>query len=110
MASSSSSNNTPAAAACSLTESELLNDTFTHKVYLSLTPFIIAIGLLGNVLTVFVFILTDLKKQSVSIITIALAITDSFVLLIPVTILWLEKILRCELTDLSAFWCRTHGE
>ncbi|CAF4264351.1 unnamed protein product, partial [Rotaria magnacalcarata] len=34
---------------------------------------------------------------------------DSFVLLIPVAIIWLEKILRRELTDLSPFWCRTHG-
>jgi hypothetical protein len=94
---------------CALTEWELLNDTFTHKLYLYLTPFIICIGLLGNILTVCVFILTDLKKQSVSIITIALAIADSFVLLIPVSILWLETILRREFTDISPFWCRTHG-
>ena len=94
---------------CALTEYELLNDTFTHKLYLSLTPFIVCVGLLGNILTICVFILTDLKRQSVSIITIALATADSFVLLIPVSILWLEKILRREITDLSPFWCRTHG-
>ncbi|CAF0822662.1 unnamed protein product [Rotaria sp. Silwood1] len=94
---------------CALTEHELLYDTLGHKLYLALTPFIICIGLIGNILTVCVFILTDLKRQSVSIITIALAIADSFVLLIPVSILWLEKILKRELTDLSPFWCRTHG-
>jgi hypothetical protein len=94
---------------CALTEYELLNDTVTHKLYLSLTPFIVCVGLLGNILTICVFILTDLKRQSVSIITIALATADSFVLLIPVSILWLEKIVRKELTDLSQFWCRTHG-
>ncbi|CAF0845785.1 unnamed protein product [Adineta ricciae] len=103
------SNNYTISTTCSLTESDLLDDTFTHKVYLGLTPFIICIGLLGNILTVCVFILTDLKKQSVSIITIALAIVDSFVLLIPVSILWLEKLLRRDFTDLSPFWCRTHG-
>jgi growth hormone secretagogue receptor len=103
------SNNGTMTAICTLTEHELLDDTFTRKLYLGLTPFIICIGLLGNILTVCVFILTDLKKQSVSIITIALSIADSFVLLIPVSILWLEKILRRELTDLSPFWCRTHG-
>jgi hypothetical protein len=97
------------ATSCALTEYELLNNTFTNKLYLSLTPFIISIGFLGNILTVCVFILTDLKRQSVSIITIALAITDSFVLIIPVAILWLEKILNREFTDLSSFWCRTHG-
>ncbi len=97
------------ATSCALTEYELLKDTFIHKLYLSLTPFIICIGVLGNILAVCVFILTDFKKQSVSIITIALAIADSFVLIIPVAILWLEKILRQELTDLSSFWCRTHG-
>lgn len=97
------------ATSCALTEYELLNDTFTHKVYLILTPFIICIGVLGNILTVCVFILTDLKKQSVSIITIALAIADSFVLIIPVGILWLEKVLQREFTDLSSFWCRSHG-
>lgn len=98
------------ATTCALTEHELLDHTFTHKVYLGLTPFIICIGLLGNILTVCVFILTDLKKQSVSILTIALAIVDSFVLLIPVAILWFEKIVRLELTDLSSFWCQTHGK
>jgi len=103
------SNNGPMATSCALTEYELLKDTFIHKLYLSLTPFIICIGVLGNILAVCVFILTDFKKQSVSIITIALAIADSFVLIIPVAILWLEKILRQELTDLSSFWCRTHG-
>ncbi len=103
------SNNVTMATTCTLTEYELLNDTYIHKIYLSLTPFIICIGLLGNILTVCVFILTDLKRQSVSIITIALAIVDSFVLLIPVAIFWLEKVLKRELTDLSSFWCRTHG-
>ena len=98
------------ATTCALTEYELLDNTTTHKVYLSLTPFIICIGLLGNILTVCVFIFTDLKKHSVSILTIALAIVDSFVLLIPVGILWFEKIVRRELTDLSSFWCQTHGE
>ncbi|CAF0963212.1 unnamed protein product [Adineta steineri] len=103
------SNNGSMSTLCLLNEHEILDDTITHKLYLGLTPFIICIGLLGNILTVCVFILTDLKKQSVSIITIALAIADSFVLLIPVSILWLEKVLRRELTDLSPFWCRTHG-
>ena len=77
---------------CTLTELELLHDTWTYKIYLSLTPFIVGIGLMGNIFTVCVFFLTDLKRQSVSIITIALAIADSFVLLIPVSILWLETI------------------
>jgi hypothetical protein len=103
------SSNNPMGISCELTEYELLHDTLTHKLYLSLIPFIICIGFLGNILTVCVFILTDLKRQSVSIITIALAIVDSFVLLIPVAILWLEKILKRELTDLSSFWCHTHG-
>jgi hypothetical protein len=103
------SNNDTMTTTCALTEYELLNDTVTHKLYLSLTPFIVCVGLLGNILTICVFILTDLKRQSVSIITIALATADSFVLLIPVSILWLEKIVRKELTDLSQFWCRTHG-
>ncbi|CAF2388407.1 unnamed protein product [Rotaria sp. Silwood2] len=94
---------------CALTEHEVLYDTLAHKLYLVLTPFIICIGLIGNIFTVCVFILTDLKRQPVSIVTIALAIADSFVLLIPVSIIWLEKLLRQELTDLSPFWCRTHG-
>ncbi|CAF2541126.1 unnamed protein product [Rotaria sp. Silwood2] len=94
---------------CALTEHEVLYDTLAHKLYLVLTPCIICIGLIGNIFTVCVFILTDLKRQPVSIVTIALAIADSFVLLIPVSIIWLEKLLRQELTDLSPFWCRTHG-
>jgi len=97
------------AALCPRTEYELLYDTLIHKLYLSLTPFIICIGFLGNTLTVCVFILTDLKRQPVSIITITLAIVDSFVLLIPVAFLWLEQVLQRDFTELSSFWCRTHG-
>jgi hypothetical protein len=94
---------------CSLQESDLLKGTLTQKLFLHLTPIIICIGLLGNILTICVFIFTDLKRQSVSILTIALAIVDSLVLLVPVSLLWLETILKRELTDASAFWCRTHG-
>ena len=74
---------------CSLQESDLLDGTLTQTIFLRLTPVIICVGLLGNILTTCVFILTDLKRQSVFILTIALAIVDSFVLLIPVSLLWL---------------------
>ena len=79
------------------------------KLFIHLTPFIISIGLLGNILTICVFILTDLKRQSVSILTISLPILDSFELLIPVSLLWLENLIKTELTDQSSFWCHTHG-
>lgn len=95
--------------ACTLKEYELLDGTSTQKLFIHLTPIIIGVGLLGNILTICVFILTDLKRQSVSILTITLAIVDSLVLLIPVLLLWLETILKRELIDASPFWCRTHG-
>ncbi|CAF0944819.1 unnamed protein product [Adineta steineri] len=94
---------------CTLKEFELLDGTSTQKLFIHLTPIIISVGLLGNILTICVFIMTDLKRQSVSILTIALAIVDSLVLLIPVSLLWLETLLKRELTDASPFWCRTHG-
>ncbi|CAM4809713.1 unnamed protein product [Rotaria magnacalcarata] len=94
---------------CTLNEFELLDGTTTQNLFIHLTPIIICVGLLGNILTICVFIITDLKRQSVSILTIALAIVDSFVLLIPVLLVWLENILQRELTDVSPFWCRTHG-
>ena len=96
-------------ASCPLKEYELLADTTTQKIFIHLTPVIIGVGLLGNILSMCVFIITDLKRQSVSILTIALAIVDSLVLLIPVLLLWLETLLKRELTDASPFWCRTHG-
>ena len=95
---------------CTLKEFELLDGTLTQNLFIRLTPVIICVGLLGNILTICVFIMTDLKRQSVSILTISLAIVDSLVLLIPVTLLWLENLLKRELTDISPFWCRTHGE
>lgn len=98
------------ATSCTLKEYELLDGTTTQKVFIHVTPAIIGIGVLGNILTVCVFIATDLKRQSVSILTIALAIVDSLVLLIPVSLLWLETLLKRELTDASPFWCRTHGK
>ncbi|CAF1683841.1 unnamed protein product, partial [Adineta ricciae] len=96
-------------ATCTLKEYELLDGTSTQKLFIHVTPAIITIGLLGNILTMCVFIITDLKRQSVSILTITLAIVDSLVLLIPVSLLWLETLLKRELTDASPFWCRTHG-
>jgi hypothetical protein len=96
-------------ATCTLKEFELLNGTLTQYIFIHLTPIIICVGLLGNILTICVFIMTDLKRQSVSILTIALAIVDSLVLLIPVSLVWLESYLKRELTDASPFWCRTHG-
>lgn len=98
------------ATTCTLKEFDLLDGTITQNLFIRLTPIIICVGLLGNILTICVFIITDLKRQSVSILTIALAIVDSLVLLIPVSLLWLENLLKRELTDISAFWCRTHGE
>jgi hypothetical protein len=94
---------------CALKESDLLDGTLTQTLFIRVTPIIICVGLLGNILTICVFILTDLKRQSVSILTSALAIVDSLVLLIPVSLLWLETTLKRELTDASPFWCRTHG-
>ncbi|CAF0757338.1 unnamed protein product [Rotaria sp. Silwood1] len=96
-------------ASCLLNEFELLDGTITQKLFIRLTPIIFCVGLLGNILTICVFIITDLKRQSVSILTITLAIVDSLVLLIPVSILWLENVLKREFTDASPFWCRTHG-
>jgi growth hormone secretagogue receptor len=95
---------------CTLKEFELLDGTLTQNLFIRLTPIIICVGLLGNILTTCVFIITDLKRQSVSILTITLAIVDSLVLLIPVSLLWLENVLKRELTDASPFWCRTHGK
>ena len=97
-------------ASCTLKEPDLLDGTLTQNIFIRLTPIIICVGLLGNILTICVFIITDLKRQSVSILTIALGIVDSLVLLIPVSLLWLESILKRELTDASSFWCRTHGK
>jgi hypothetical protein len=98
------------ATTCPLKEFELLDGTPTQNLFIRLTPIIICVGLLGNILTICVFIMTDLKRQSVSILTISLAIFDLLVLLIPVSFLWLENVLRREFTDSSPFWCRTHGE
>ena len=62
---------------CTQKEFELLDGTSTQKLFIHLTPIIICVGLLGNMITICVFIKTDLKRQSVSILTIALAIVDS---------------------------------
>lgn len=96
-------------ASCALKEFELLDGTTTQNLFIHVTPIIICVGILGNILTICVFFITDLKRQSVSILTIALAIVDSLVLLIPVLLLWLEHLLKREFTDASPFWCRTHG-
>ncbi|CAF1006170.1 unnamed protein product [Didymodactylos carnosus] len=90
-------------------EWDLLSNTFSQALYIYLTPIIIGIGLCGNILTILVFSRTDLQRQCVCVLTITLAVADSFVLVIPVLMIWLETILKREFSETSIFWCRTHA-
>lgn len=81
----------------------------TIKTSLSLNLILILVGLISNILVVVVFCRNELRRLSVSVHTISLAISDISLLSIPVFLKWLNE----ERPELSLFqtdfWCRTHG-
>ena len=60
-------------------------------VYAYVTPFVIAVGVLGNILSLVVFLSRRMRKMSASFYLASLAVSDTFVLLTYVLIEWLHR-------------------
>lgn len=77
--------------------------TLLNFLNLYITPFIIAIGLIGNIISFLVFSMTHLKRLSSSIYLAALSVADTGFLL-SLTVVWLSRI------DVPIFhsqiWCQ----
>jgi hypothetical protein len=79
------------------------------KLTVCVNLFLIIIGVLVNILVVLVFSRIELRKLSVSIHTISLAVSDMFLLLIPV----MANLSYSYYQDMAIFktvlWCKMHG-
>lgn len=96
-----------------------------HVVTLSIYPFIligiarwasliinlilICVGLVVNVLVIFIFCQSELRKLTISIHTIGLAVSDICLLCISVFLKWLSEYEHDFEIFRTEFWCRTHG-
>lgn len=81
----------------------------TIKTSLSLNLILILVGLVSNVLVVVVFCRSELRRLSISVHTISLAISDISLLSIPVFLKWLNEKRPDILLFHTDFWCKTHG-
>jgi hypothetical protein len=82
---------------------------WTRDASLTINCVLIVVGLLVNALVIVVFVRAELRKLSISIYTISLAISDMSLLGVPVFLKWLNE-LQPELGLFrTSFWCRTHG-
>ncbi|ELU10828.1 hypothetical protein CAPTEDRAFT_115578 [Capitella teleta] len=67
------------------------NQDSGRKFYAYITPFIIVIGLCGNLISLRVFMARTLRKLSASVYLAAISLSDSFVLIFYVLFPWLSK-------------------
>ncbi|CAF0710087.1 unnamed protein product [Brachionus calyciflorus] len=81
----------------------------TRKSTLWANFVLILIGLFTNLLVIIVFTRPELRKQSISIHTIGLAISDIILLCFPVSLKWLNEYDPDLEFFKTNFWCKTHG-
>lgn len=72
-------------------------------------PCAVAIGIIGNLLSILVFSRREMIKFCVSIYTIVLALSDILLLITSLFNIILPDFLGGTLSDKSAFWCHFHG-
>ena len=79
---------------------KLINDICIHFVM----PCAVAIGIIGNLLSILVFARREMIKFCVSIYTIVLALSDILLLITSLFNIILPDFLGGLLSDKSAFW------
>ncbi|UJR28353.1 hypothetical protein I4U23_009595 [Adineta vaga] len=72
-------------------------------------PCAVAIGIIGNFLSILVFARREMIKFCVSIFTIVLAFSDILLLITSLFNIILQNFLGEPMSDKSAFWCHFHG-
>ncbi len=81
----------------------------TRNASLMINCVLIVVGVLVNMLVILVFCRGELRKLTISIYTLSLAVSDMSLLSVPVFLKWLNE-LRPELALFkTSFWCKTHG-
>lgn len=81
----------------------------TDKINFFLTPAIVAVGLILNLLTIMVFCRRKMKKYCLSVSMISLAVCDILILAVPVLITWIDDNFFDSYFVNNTIWCNLHG-
>ena len=85
-----------------------LRKTFNWFLF-SITPVLVCIGLILNLLTIMVFSRLKMRKYCMSISMICLAVSDTAVLTISVLLSWLDERYYSLYYLNNTIWCNLHG-
>lgn len=86
-----------------------IKKSFTSIILVSITPVLVAIGLVLNLLTIMVFSRLKMRKYCMSISMICLAISDTAVLTISVLLSWIDESFYDLYYLNNTIWCNLHG-
>ena len=73
-----------------------------------MTPVIITVGTIGNILSILVFGQKNLRSRSTSVLLIGLAIADTILLNIGLLPWWIDRITGTDIRKLSQLGCKIH--
>lgn len=73
------------------------------------TPIVVVTGSILNLLTIMVFCRRKMRKYCVSMSMIALAISDTSVLTVPLLLSWLDEVFFQYYFVNNTLWCNLHG-
>ena len=73
------------------------------------TPIVVVTGTILNLLTIMVFCRRKMRKYCVSLSMIALAISDTTVLTVPLLLSWLDEVFFNYYFVNNTLWCNLHG-
>jgi hypothetical protein len=81
----------------------------TRHASLIINSVLIVVGVLVNTLVILVFCRAELRKLTISIYTLSLAVSDMCLLSVPVFLKWLNEFSPELALFKTSFWCKTHG-
>jgi hypothetical protein len=87
----------------------MTEELLTVRINLYLTPLLVSLGVVLNLLTVVVFCRPRMRKYIFSVSMIALAICDSLVLAVPVLLTWIDENFFDWHYMNNSIWCNLHG-
>ena len=70
---------------------------------------LIILGLLSNFFVILVFLRCEMRKLTISIYTISLAVSDIFLITFPIFLNWLHEYNPDFVYFKTTFWCKTNG-
>ena len=83
--------------------------SITDKINFFLIPILVILGFILNLLTIIVFCRRKMRKYVFSVSMIALAISDTLVLVVPVLFTWIDDNFFVSFYVNNTAWCSLHG-